>query len=395
MDEQKAAITLRNLLTHTSGLSIGLPAATGVWDTGGKTYTQYVLDSPMETTPGSAYLYQDGNADLVSALLQEATGMTTSEFAERNLFAPLGITDTGWATDPEGVNWGGWGLAISGYDLAKLGYLFLHQGEWDGQQIVSSAWVDASINDQLEPLQPHFWEGYSNYWYNGPIGYWFNEPEGADAPYRGFAAFGWGMQILVVIPDLDLIMVTTGDLITASIFSGLTDFILNSVEAESELPGNPEAFARLQAAVEATQNPTPSPVPTMPYIAQMVSGKRYDLASNNLGWESFSIQFGDKEATLSLGIAGSELEFPVGLDGVFRVSSETIPSDPRYWWWHPDIPLAIKGAWQDNQTFVMEMWDLTGNEGVMITIPFDTLSVTATLILYQETSTSIPATLQQ
>jgi CubicO group peptidase (beta-lactamase class C family) len=72
MDERKAAITLHNLLTHTSGLSIGFPTASGVWDTGGKSYTQYVLDSPMQTAPGSEYLYQDGNADLASALLQQA-----------------------------------------------------------------------------------------------------------------------------------------------------------------------------------------------------------------------------------------------------------------------------------------------------------------------------------
>ncbi|NLF75474.1 MAG: serine hydrolase [Chloroflexi bacterium] len=394
MDEQKAAITLRNLLVHTSGLNIGLPTVSGVWDTGGKPYIQYVLDSPMAAAPGSEYLYQDGNADLVSALLQQATGMTAAEFAQKNLFGPLGITDTDWAVDPEGVNIGGWAFTISGYDLAKIGYLFLHGGEWDGQQIVSSAWVNASINDQLEPLQPHFWEGYSNYWYDGPVGYWFNELAGANAAYRGYAAIGWGCQFLFVIPDLDMIVVTTGDLLGA-ILPGATEFILNSVEAESALPGNPGAVAILQAAVEATQHPVPSPVPVFPEAASAISEERYALDSNILGWDAFSLEFGDQQATFILEMAGSVLEFPVGLDGVFRVSSDSIPSDPRYWWWHPHVQQAIKGTWADDQTFVMEMWDLAGNEGLMITVPADASTITPTLILYQGMSTSVPVTPQQ
>jgi CubicO group peptidase (beta-lactamase class C family) len=383
MDEQKATITLRNLLTHTSGLSIGIPTATGVWDTGGKTYTQYVLDSPMETAPGSAYLYQDGNADLVSALLQQATGMTAAEFAEKNLFAPLGITDADWVADPEGVNWGGWGLALSGYDLAKIGYLFLHNGAWDGQQIVSSTWIETSINDQLEPLQPHFWEGYSNYWYNGPIGYWFNEPEGKNAPYRGYAAIGWGTQVLLVVPDLDLILVVTGDLGNLGMFSGLTDFIVPSVESTEALPDNPEAFAKLKAALEATGKPIPSAVPTMPNTAQTISGKTFTLANNPLGWTSLSMTFGDEEAALILGVGDSHLEFPVGLDGVFRVSSVSLPTDPIFWA-HSNVPLAITGSWMSEQVFSMELWDLMGNQGMVITIPFDTLNITATPILFQE-----------
>ncbi|HEX3054439.1 MAG TPA: serine hydrolase [Aggregatilineaceae bacterium] len=393
MDDQKAAITLHHLLTHTSGLNIGIPTATGQWDTGGKTYTQYVLDSPMETAPGSTYKYQDGNADLVSEILQEATGMTAFDFAQQNLFGSLGITDAAWAADPEGVNWGGWGLAISGYDLAKLGYLFLHRGMWDGKQIVSSDWVTASINDQLEPLQPHFWEGYSNYWYDGPIGFWFNEPEGKNAQYRGFAAFGWGMQILVVVPDLDLIMVTTGDMLSASLFTALTSYIIPSIESDQALSDNPTAYEQLQAAVTVTEEPTPSAAISLPADAQTISGKTYTLADNLAGWKSLSVTFSGNEASLKIGFRDTQLEFPVGLDGVFRVSSVGMPVDPIFWS-HPNVPVAIKGTWLDDQTFSMELWDLMGNQGFVITIPVNTLEISVVPVLFQEMAMTIQATPQ-
>lgn len=162
MDNRKAAITLRHLMNHTSGLGIKDPEL-ALLSVSGETVVQHLLDSPMLAAPGEAYAYLDGNAHLVSALLQQATKLTALEFARNNLFKPLGITNVDWAVDAEGVNFGGAGLAISAQDIARIGYLYLHDGLWNGQQIVSSEWVKQSTNDQLEPLQPHFWEGYSNF----------------------------------------------------------------------------------------------------------------------------------------------------------------------------------------------------------------------------------------
>ncbi len=381
MDDQKAAITLRHLLTHTSGWNVGIPFATGVWDTGGKPYIQYVLDSPMDTAPGTAYYYQDGNADVMAAVIQQATGMSVLEFAQQNLFAPLGITDAIWVANDEGVNWGSQRLSLSGYDLAKLGYLMLHNGLWEDQQIVSADWVAASVQDQLEPLQPHFWEGYSNYWYNGPIGYWFNEPEGADAAYRGYAVFGWGMQILVVIPDLDLVMVTMGDLQVEMLFTGFSDYILPAVQAEAALPANPTAYALLQEALAASLNPTPAVSP-LSAITQEMAGKTYALPENALGWQSLALQFGENEATLSVVIGDIPFTLPIGLDGVYRISADTLPTD-RYLWWYGDDVLLSKGTWQDDQTFVIETWDLLGSEGFIITLEMDTMTFNAASILAQ------------
>lgn len=392
MDDQKAAITLRHLLTHTSGLGID---ETKVYspDIGDRTKVQFLLDSPMVTRPGTTYAYSDGGAHLVSAILQQATGMSTLEFAQANLFKPLGITDVRWDTDAQGLNYGGSNFALSANDLAKIGYLFLHNGAWNGQQIVSQAWVETSIKDQLEPLQPHFWEGYSNFWYDGPIGYWFNEPEGKNAAYRGYAAFGWGMQILMVIPELDLVVVTTGDLQVGMLFDGLTNFIVPAVESNEALPANPDAFASLQAAVEATTHPVPSPVPAMPAAAQTISGKTYTLADNALGWKSFSLTFNDQDAMLTLDVGSTPIELPVGLEGIYRVSTVGMPQNATYFW-HDAASMAVKGAWQSDQTFMLEMWDTIGMTGFVVTIPFDTLTISVNDIVTPELSLVIQAAAQ-
>lgn len=195
LDERKARMTVEHLLTMTSGLD---------WQEGDPIYREmyispdwvrYVLDIPMAAEPGSAFNYCSGCSHLLSAILQEATGMNTFRFAQENLFLPLGITDAEWSTDSHGTPIGGWGLQITPRDMAKLGYLYLNGGNWNGKQIVPAAWVQASVEKHVE------------------------NPDGLDYGYQwwiypshgAYAALGRAGQTILVAPDLDLIVVTTAD----------------------------------------------------------------------------------------------------------------------------------------------------------------------------------------
>lgn len=196
LDGQKAAMTLEDLLTMRSGLG---------WQEGDLAYqTMYVssdwvkvvLDEPMAASPGSQFNYCSGCSHVLSAVLSQTTGMNTRDFADQYLFEPLGITNAKWDTDAEGIPIGGWGLQITPRDMAKLGYLYLHQGQWDGQQIVSAAWVENATRTHTET--------------DGTLGYgyqWWTYPSLA-----AYTALGRAGQTVFVVPELDLIVVTTAEM---------------------------------------------------------------------------------------------------------------------------------------------------------------------------------------
>jgi CubicO group peptidase (beta-lactamase class C family) len=215
MDPRKSRMTVKHLLTMTSGLD---------WQEGDHTYQEmyyspdwvkYVLDIPMLADPGTKFEYCSGCSHLLSAILQEATGMSPRAFAEKHLFGPLGITDFTWNTDAKGIPIGGWGLNITPRDMARLGYLYLKGGAWNGQQIVPEGWVRASGSKQVET------DGELDYGYQ----WWIYPTHGA------YAALGRAGQMILVVPDLDLVVVTTANMADHEpIFKLVDEYILPAVD---------------------------------------------------------------------------------------------------------------------------------------------------------------------
>ncbi len=98
----------------------------------------------MVEKPGTRFEYCNGASFLLSAILQKQTGMNAASFAEKNLFAPLGIHKIEWPPNPRGITIG-WGrLRMTPRDMAKFGYLYLNDGLWDDTRIISSQWVKES-----------------------------------------------------------------------------------------------------------------------------------------------------------------------------------------------------------------------------------------------------------
>ena len=131
LDEGKSRITIRHLVSMRNGMQSGcyeddeptLDAMRGAAD-----WVQAALDRPMVSEPGTEFCYDSPGMHLLSAILQEATGMTAQEFAQQNLFTPLGIQEVIWETDPQGYT-RGWGdLHLLPEELAKIGFLWLHRG---------------------------------------------------------------------------------------------------------------------------------------------------------------------------------------------------------------------------------------------------------------------------
>ena len=112
------------------------------------------------------------------------------------LFGPLAFEGHTWDTDSEGVNFGGKGLNIRPRDMAKFGQLFLDEGIWDGEQLISADYIDEATRNQLTVFSE-----------DGDYGYlwWLNEIEG----HPMYAAVGFGGQHITIVPELDLVVVIT------------------------------------------------------------------------------------------------------------------------------------------------------------------------------------------
>ena len=196
MDARKEAITIEHLLTMTSGL----PWTEGEYGAlvSSPDWVKWVLDRPMDYAPGERWVYNTGGSHLLSAIVSEATGQNTTVFADEFLFSPLGISYWWWPGDPQGAAMGGSDLYLRPRDIAKIGYLCLRGGVWDGQIIVPHSWLATSTSCQFtfHPIP-----GSSGYGYQ----WWVYPHVGA------YAARGVLGQHIWVVPNRDLVVVITGD----------------------------------------------------------------------------------------------------------------------------------------------------------------------------------------
>jgi CubicO group peptidase (beta-lactamase class C family)/acetyl esterase/lipase len=339
MDSRKESITVRNLANMASGLdSVGLAEDEGSLREMQATdnYVQWALNRKAVWEPGTQFVYDSPGMHLLSAILQQATGMTALEFAEENLFGPLGITDVIWEADEQGFTHGWGDLHLKPRDAARLGYLWLNNGAWDGKQIVSSEWM----HDAVQPLLPISDGDYYGY------GWWVN-PEDNE-----FSAQGRGGQQVIVVPNFDAILVTTGG---GFDYGDVDPLVLAAiVDLEKRLPTNAAAVAELDAALaEVLEPPAATPVAPLPAIAKEISGKLYALGPNPVELDAVGLDFDDSaEAKLLLVPTGSDqtIAWPIGLDGVLHFS----PGDNG-------LMQGQRGSWVDDKTFLLEVDEVANN----------------------------------
>jgi CubicO group peptidase (beta-lactamase class C family) len=209
-DSRKRAITLEDLLTMRSGIEWN---TSGGYDSeehstilleGSEAWIQFVLDQPMDTIPGSVFEYNDGVSVLIGKIVRQVTGQRIDRWATERLFNPIGITDFYWKITPDGEADTEGGLYLSAHDLARIGYLFLKNGEWDGVQIISREWVRASTTPVVSDVAPDNDRADAGYGYQ----WWVPDHDGRQSAV--YAANGYGGQFLLVVPGYDVIAVFNG-----------------------------------------------------------------------------------------------------------------------------------------------------------------------------------------
>jgi CubicO group peptidase (beta-lactamase class C family) len=345
LDARKQKITVRHLASMSSGLEC---TAAGDEQTLremklNQDWTQFALDRKVMWEPGAHFVYCSPAIHLLSPILQQATGMTALDFGKQYLFEPLGIRDVNWRTDPQGSSRGSEGIYLHGRDAAKIGYLWLHGGAWEGQQIVSSEWVKQAVSVQMD-LPGADEDDYGYGWWYSP-----GEPD-------SYSMIGRGGQRTLVVPEWELIVSTTGG---GFDFDQIEPFLVAAIgNPKGALPANPQGLARLEAALaQVVQPPAPESVAPLPETARAISDKTYVFDPNPSGIESVSLVFDESsQAMLHIKFMGVPLaSWPVGLDGVYRMSSGDF-----------DLPMGLRGKWVEADTFLIEYDNIANNDHVFL-----------------------------
>ena len=196
-DPAKAAITLRHLLTMTSGLGgdeLADPSLYNQW-AAAPDQLAYVWDLPLIASPGTQFNYYSPTYYVLSRILTRTAGQTTSDFAREALFIPLGIAPPQWETDDQGFVNGGAGLRLTPMDMVALGNLVLTSGRAGGNQVVSASWVQAATGRKIATNALSFASGYG-------YGWWTGQSAGTDYVF----ATGYGGQFIVVVPQKRLVV---------------------------------------------------------------------------------------------------------------------------------------------------------------------------------------------
>jgi hypothetical protein len=202
LDDRKRRITLRNLLTMTAGfdwnedLPYSDPKNSGSAMEASTDWVKFVIDRPMAHEPGTVFAYNSGVSELFSYIFKKATGQNIDDYAGKNVFKPLGIQHYHWKRTKMGLADTEGGLYLNPHDLARVGYLFLKGGMWDGKQILSADWIKESVSPSVADARG-FKYGFQ----------WWLIPHGNSNQSLAWACLGFGGQFLLVVPEYDLVAV--------------------------------------------------------------------------------------------------------------------------------------------------------------------------------------------
>jgi len=202
LDPRKFDITIRQLLQMRAGYAFEESGDyIDPWFQS-RDMMEFAIEVPLAADLDQTFAYSSHSSHILSGILTKATGMSTYEFAKQYLFDPLDITVKRWDQDSLGYYFGFGYLWFSPRDMARFGYLYLNNGFVDGQQIIPAEWIEASTqrySTDASWFKKHFEDfGYGYQW-------WLAQAGGYDV----YFALGHGGQIIVNVPELDMVIVTT------------------------------------------------------------------------------------------------------------------------------------------------------------------------------------------
>ena len=207
-DPRKEQITVRHLLQMRGGYP---------WDSDGEgqdvlfwtdnwQWVPHIVDFPLVSDPGTEMHYSNLTSHLLGVIVQRECDTDLLSLAQEHIFTPIGGEVGDWTRDADGYNWG-WGeIYLTARDMGKFGLLYLNDGEHDGKQVISADWVHDSLRSYSEEpwtrlrFRPFTNLRYGYQWWTADVG-----------SHHVEFAWGHGGQLIVLVDELDMVIVTTAD----------------------------------------------------------------------------------------------------------------------------------------------------------------------------------------
>ena len=292
-------LRVRDLLTMNVGKKDHLLRDGGDW-------VREFLSKDFGKKPGTGFRYDSDATYMLSAIVEKRTGKKLMDFLKERMFGKIGISSAWSTTSPQGIACGGWGMNMTTRDIARFGQLYLQQGRWGGEYVLSPSWVALATTR-------HTWSGWSNIGVKAlgegsdwEQGYGFQFWRCRHGAYRADGASG---QLTVVLPECDMVV---------SINAGLRDMqkelaliwdnLLPGVKGSPLVAG--EALACLRRRIDALAIP-----PTAGGSAGLDGflGKTYGFKSNHRGIESARFEKDGGNLVCILKVPAGEQKIPVGI----------------------------------------------------------------------------------
>lgn len=261
---------------------------------------------PPTHPSGKLFHYDTSSAHTLCALVERLTGMPMLDYLKEKL-APLGLSDTSYMlTDPFGVSMGGSGLVATPMDLLKFGYFISHKGKIDGEQLLSASYIqDATSHLTDTCLTAPVRSEACGYGYQ----FWRNER-------GGYVCYGMGGQLVIFLPQYELICVTTADTqgigggnqyIYDALYEEILPFIQRNPLLQDEKSHSALLHLLKNLKIEPLAGEMSSPT------AALVSGITWDVQENAMGFSALRFDFSDRAGTISFQLNGIAYSFDFGM----------------------------------------------------------------------------------
>jgi len=292
-----AAMTVEDLLTMRTVHQGSTDTSKGYW-------VRSFLNTPPSHPSGTTFAYDTTGTHMVCAIIQKITGKTVQKYMEDTMFEKVGIGPISWEQCDQGISLGGSGIRCTTEDMARFGQLYLQDGIWNGEQILPEGWAKTSLSAIADNSCSKFvFDGRHGY------GYFFWRTR-----YGGACAFGMGGQLIVILPEKDLVFACTANtlehkdgqqLILDCLWETLYDCL-----CDEPLPEDPEEMISLRSKTASAVTWLPGKTDS---LWKKIGGKIIHLDAGFEGITDMRFDFDGDCGKLTLLKNSEEIVFPFGL----------------------------------------------------------------------------------